>query len=100
MLNLLKFPFVVGHAPVHHCKLIGQHEDYRALRRRTEQRLAALKASNRLYEDKNEPATARSCASASALANCAEFQSSIYQYQRDAALSQLLGLGGPDNWPW
>jgi hypothetical protein len=51
---MIKFPFVAGHAPVHHCRQIGKHEDHQALRRRNELRLIRLKAANRLYEDKNE----------------------------------------------
>lgn len=51
---MIKFPFVAGHAPVHHCRQIGKHEDHQALRRRNELRLMRLKAANRLYEDKNE----------------------------------------------
>ena len=51
---MIKFPFVAGHAPVHHCRQIGKHEDHQALRRRNELRLMRLKAANRLHEDKNE----------------------------------------------
>lgn len=47
-------PFAFLRGPIRHMKLIGQAEEHKALRARNEARLAALKAANRLYEDKRE----------------------------------------------
>jgi hypothetical protein len=46
------FPLLFG--AVRHMRLIGEDQRHKALRARNEQRLAALKAANRLYEDKRE----------------------------------------------
>ena len=57
----------------HIIKCIGDDPRHKALRHRNEQRLAALKASNRLYEDKRESVASGNCPAAS---------SANFEYQR------------------
>lgn len=54
---MIRLPFVAGHAPVHHCRLIGADPRFQALRERNDARLAALKASKQLHEDKHKNAS-------------------------------------------
>lgn len=89
---MLKFPLCFG--AVRHCKLIGEADEHKALRHRNEQRLAALKKSNRLYEDKRESTSARNqpAASFDPIGN--------YPYVPGAAFDAILGyptfgFGGP-----
>lgn len=46
------FAFLRG--PVRHMKLIGQHQDHKALRVRNEQRLKQLKERGKLFEEDHE----------------------------------------------
>lgn len=78
---MLKFPLCFG--AVRHCKLIGEADEHKALRHRNEQRLVALKKSNRLYEDKRESTPARNQPSPDALANNA--------YVPGVALGAIIG---------
>jgi hypothetical protein len=46
--------FKLMRGPVRHMKLIGQHEEHKALRLRNELRLSALRQRNMLYEREYE----------------------------------------------
>ena len=88
---MLKLPIF---GSIRHMKRIGDDPAHRALRYRNEQRLAALKASNRLYEDKRESTPAWNCCS-----DNLQYQnqlnviygSSTYGYCPGSALGSILG---------
>lgn len=100
-----------------HMARIGEDEKHKELRARNEARLAALKASNRLYEDKSESTSSRHPASNYTAAERARLaanqliaatNSSVYGSNGLSAFSagvagasQLfgLGLGCSPNWP-
>jgi len=84
------FPLLFG--SVRHMKLIGEDPEFKALRRRNEQRLAALKANHRLYEDKREPAAATGNR-LKLYANCAP----IVNWDDYPALANLAGLATAGN---
>lgn len=46
--------FAALRGPVRHMKLIGQHQDHKALRARNEQRLKQLKERGKLFEEDHE----------------------------------------------
>lgn len=50
MLDLFK----MMRGPIRHMKLIGQHEEHKAVRQRVEERLAALRQRGMLYEREHE----------------------------------------------
>lgn len=84
MANLLKWPLLFG--AVRHCRLIGEDPRHKALCARNEERLAALKAANRLYEVKSEPATHKYAALGNAAAH----------FQRHADWNSQLANAGLD----
>lgn len=75
---------------VRHMALIGEDPEFKALRHRNEQRLVALKATHRLYEDKSESTTSRNeSAELSAYPNAAGPLGCAYV--PGAALGSILG---------
>jgi hypothetical protein len=96
---MLRWPLCFG--AVRHMKLIGDDPHFQALRYRNEQRLAALKASHRLYEEKREPTSVEptpftnfDLASIQTAYNNAVAQQQYAGYVPGSALGQILGLGG------
>jgi|SRR6185437_6146440 len=97
-------PFAFLRGPIRHMKLIGQAEEHKALRARNEARLAALKAANRLYEDKrerpaNHAASAIAIQSIQSIYNNAAAQQQYpgiagNGYAPGSALSNILGVSG------
>lgn len=106
------FPLLFG--AVRHMRLIGEDDRHKALRARNETRLAALKATNRLYEVKREPTPAECYSSARnittaeytqhlniGITNTTERQrAAAYNagngYQAGSALASILGVSFND----
>lgn len=111
MATMLKFPLLFG--AVRHMRLIGEDPKHKALRARNEARLAALKASHRLYEDKREStSTGRNslseynlspqqlaCAVGQQLAQLTACQLSSAPSDTYGYGSFGLGLSSADYWP-
>lgn len=89
---MIRLPFHAGGHVVHHCKLIGTDPRHKAMLRRNEERLAALKSAKRLTEAKIEPiATGCRAVFPSAYNNA-------QPYQAGSALACILGLSSTDKW--
>lgn len=77
---------------VRHMMLIGTDPRHQAIRRRNEQRLAALKASNRLYEAKSEPSPTRNLTPAEL--GYIQSACNVSAADQQWSGSQLWGIGG------
>ena len=87
------FPFLFG--SIRHMKLIGEDPEFKALRKRNERRLAALKAANRLYEVKSErTAHCSTDAYFNAASNWHSGLNAQHGYQAGSALGSIFGIDG------
>lgn len=93
---MIKFPLLFG--AIRHMKLVGEDPQHRALRYRNEQRLAALKAANRLYEVKSEQPTSARHPATNVYGTTDFLKLAYYQrgtgYEAGSALAGILGVSG------